>query len=143
MEIFPKSKKKSSNLIDKKECTLHSETMAMINQLSSQDEYVEPDFSKQNGLVPVIVQEIETHEVLMQAYMDKEAWEATLRTGLAHYYSRSRNGLWKKGETSGHIQQVKEIYLDCDTDCVLLKVIQVGGIACHTGHRSCFFNRVK
>jgi len=143
MEIFPKSKRKFSNLIDKKGCSLHSETMAMINRLSSQGEYGEPDFSKLNGLVPAIAQDVETHEVLMQAYMNKEAWEATLRTGLAHYYSRSRNKLWKKGESSGHLQQVKEVYLDCDSDCVLLKVIQVGGIACHTGHRSCFFNRVK
>jgi len=100
------------------------------------------DFAKGSGLVPVIVQDDETKEVLMLAYMNREAWLKTLETGKATYWSRSRNELWVKGETSGHVQMVKEILIDCDSDTLLLKVHQVGGAACHTGHRSCFFKRV-
>lgn len=99
------------------------------------------DFGKLGGLVPAIVQDAATGEVLMVAFMNQEAWERTLQTGEAHFYSRSRNTLWHKGGTSGHVQRVKEIYLDCDADTVLLKVEQVGGAACHTGHRSCFYRR--
>ena len=98
-----------------------------------------PDFAKQEGLVPVITQDAESREVLMLAYMDKTAWEATLRTGEAHYYSRSRKKLWHKGEESGNVQRVKAVRLDCDADTVLLLVEQVGGAACHEGYRSCFF----
>jgi phosphoribosyl-AMP cyclohydrolase len=104
---------------------------------------VELDFDKLGGLVPAIAQDYETNEILMQAYMDKEAWRLTLETGIAHYHSRSRNTLWKKGETSGNIQLVKEIRVDCDQDCVLLRVMQKGGVACHTGNRSCFYRVVK
>ncbi len=93
------------------------------------------------GLLPAIVQDAASGEVLMLAFMNPEAWERTLATGEAHYYSRTRNQIWHKGETSGHVQRVKEIYLDCDNDTVLLKVEQVGGAACHTGHRSCFYRR--
>ncbi len=100
-------------------------------------------FEKQNGLLPVIAQDYKTGEVLMLAYMNKEAWEKTIETGKAHYWSRSRNKLWLKGETSGHIQEVKEIYVDCDLDTILLKIEQKGGAACHTGHKSCFFHKVK
>jgi phosphoribosyl-ATP pyrophosphohydrolase/phosphoribosyl-AMP cyclohydrolase len=99
------------------------------------------DWSKQE-LIPAVVQDSTTNEVLMLAYMNKEALELTCKTNLAHYYSRSRQKLWKKGESSGNLQKVKEIYLDCDLDTILLKVEQVGGIACHTGRKSCFFNRV-
>jgi phosphoribosyl-AMP cyclohydrolase len=99
---------------------------------------IEPDFSKMNGLIPVIAQDAESGEVLMLAFMNRESWEATRRTGLAHYWSRSRGKLWKKGETSGNVQRVREIRLDCDNDCVLIRVEQAGGAACHTGHRSCF-----
>lgn len=102
-----------------------------------------PDFSKMDGIVPVIVQDDETGEVLMLAYMNEEAFEETLRTGRACYYSRSRNRLWRKGEESGHVQEVRAIYLDCDADTVLLRVYQVGGAACHTGYRSCFFRRYE
>lgn len=102
-----------------------------------------PDFEKMDGLVPVIVQDAETGEVLMLAYMNEEAWRRTLETGRAHYFSRSRQKIWLKGESSGHIQEVREILLDCDTDTVLLKVKQHGGAACHTGHRSCFYQRLK
>jgi phosphoribosyl-AMP cyclohydrolase len=101
------------------------------------------DFEKQGGLVPVIAQDAASGEVLMQAYMNREAWERTLATGLAHYWSRSRGVLWKKGETSGNIQEVREIRVDCDNDCVLLKVFQHGAAACHTGHRSCFYRKVE
>lgn len=101
------------------------------------------DFSKLEGLAPAIAQDFETGEVLMLAFMNAEAWEATLSTGKATYYSRTRKKLWIKGETSGHCQIVKEIRIDCDNDTVLLKVEQVGGAACHTGHKSCFFQRVE
>ena len=100
------------------------------------------DFSKQDGLVPTIAQDHSTGEVLMLAYMNNESWKLTLETGIAHYWSRSRNTLWKKGESSGNVQEVREIRIDCDNDTVLLKVNQVGGAACHTGYRSCFFTRV-
>ncbi|MDD3581380.1 MAG: phosphoribosyl-AMP cyclohydrolase [Desulfobacca sp.] len=101
------------------------------------------DFSKLNGLVPAIVQDYQTGEVLMLGFMNAEAWELTRATRRAHYYSRTRQKIWIKGETSGHIQLVKEIYLDCDQDSVLLKVEQVGGAACHKGYRSCFHNLVE
>ena len=100
------------------------------------------DFEKGGGLVPVIVQEAGTGDVLMLAYMNREAWLKTCQTGKATYWSRSRNELWVKGETSGHVQIVEEIFVDCDSDTVLLKVRQVGGAACHTGHKSCFFTKV-
>ena len=103
---------------------------------------VEIDFGKGDGLVPAIVQDDETGEVLMLAYMSREAWLKTLETGKATYWSRSRNELWIKGETSGHVQLVKEILVDCDSDTLLLKVHQIGGAACHTGYKSCFYRRV-
>ncbi|MCD6585649.1 MAG: phosphoribosyl-AMP cyclohydrolase [Desulfobacteraceae bacterium] len=104
---------------------------------------IELDFNKMGGLAPAIVQDNETGEVLMLAFMNKEAWEATLETGKATYYSRSRNQLWVKGETSGHVQLVKEIRVDCDDDTVILKVEQLGGAACHKGYRSCFYRKVE
>lgn len=104
---------------------------------------IELDFDKMDGLVPAIVQDNATGEVLMLAFMNKEAWEATLETGKATYYSRSRDKLWVKGETSGHVQQVHEIRIDCDNDTVLLKVEQIGGAACHTGYKSCFYRKIK
>jgi len=103
----------------------------------------EIDFKKGDGLVPVIVQDHETGEVLMLAYMNDLSWKKTLETGKATYWSRSRNELWVKGETSGHVQIVKEILVDCDADTLLLKVSQRGGAACHTGYRSCFYRRVS
>ena len=101
------------------------------------------DFDKSGGLVPAIAQDADTGEVLMLAWMNREAYEETLRTGRASYYSRSRGRLWRKGEESGHIQEVRGVYLDCDADTILLKVRQVGGAACHEGYRSCFFRQVK
>lgn len=100
------------------------------------------DFAKGNGLVPVIVQDYRSHEVLMMAYMNREAWEKSRKTGKAHYYSRSRRGLWLKGEESGHFQEVKDAYIDCDNDTLLLQVKQLGG-ACHMGYRSCFFRKKR
>ena len=96
------------------------------------------DFQKQGGLVPCITIDAENGEVLMLAYMNEESLQKTLETKLACYYSRSRQTLWTKGETSGHFQRVKEIKIDCDNDTLLMSVIQEGA-ACHTGHRSCFF----
>ena len=101
------------------------------------------DFEKTGGLIPAIVADHETGEVLMLAYMNPAAWENTLKTGKATFYSRSRGKLWVKGETSGHTQQVREIRIDCDRDTVLLKVDQIGGAACHKGYRSCFHTRVE
>jgi phosphoribosyl-AMP cyclohydrolase len=101
------------------------------------------DFAKQEGLVPAIAQDAVTGEVLMLAYMNEESLAETLRTGRVCYFSRSRNKLWRKGEESGNIQKVVEIRIDCDQDTILLKVDQVGGAACHTGHKSCFFRKVQ
>ncbi len=102
----------------------------------------EPDFEKQGGLIPAIIQDDKTGVVLMLGYMNREAWLKTLETGNATFWSRSRNKLWIKGESSGHVQLVKGIYLDCDSDTVLLKVEQVGGAACHTGYQSCFYREI-
>lgn len=96
----------------------------------------------EKGLICAVAQDCESGEVLMQAYMNLEAYEKTLETGYAHYYSRSRQKLWKKGEESGHLQEVVSVSLDCDGDCVLLRVRQTGA-ACHRGNYSCFFNTVK
>lgn len=101
-----------------------------------------PDFSRANGLVAAVAQDATTGEVLMLAWMDRAAWEATLATGEAHYFSRSRRRLWHKGESSGHVQKVRAVRLDCDADAVLLEVDQIGGAACHEGYRSCFFRRL-
>ena len=101
-----------------------------------------PDFSKNNGLLPAIAQDAATGEVLMLAWMNAESYAETLRTGRAVYFSRSRNKLWRKGEESGNVQEVKGIYFDCDADTILLKVNQIGGAACHEGYSSCFFRQV-
>jgi phosphoribosyl-AMP cyclohydrolase len=100
------------------------------------------NFEKCGGLIPTIVQDFETGEVFMLAFMNEKAWQETLNTGQATYWSRTRQELWVKGQTSGNVQLVKEIRIDCDDDTVLLKVEQVGGAACHTGYRSCFFKKV-
>lgn len=104
---------------------------------------IELDFQKSGGLIPAIAQDSRTGEVLMLAYMNREAWEKTLATGIAHYWSRSRNQLWKKGESSGNVQEVQEIRVDCDDDSILVRVKQVGEAACHTGYRSCFYRKVS
>ena len=101
-----------------------------------------PDFAKGDGLLPAIAQDAATGEVLMLAYMNHESYDETLTTGRAVYFSRSRNKLWRKGEESGNVQQVREIFVDCDADTILLKVHQIGGAACHEGYASCFFRQV-
>ena len=103
---------------------------------------IRPNFEKGNGLVPVVVQDIHTKQVLMLAYMNEESFQKTLDTSLATYFSRSRNELWVKGETSGHYQHVKEMLIDCDEDTILLFVEQEGA-ACHTGHYSCFYRDIN
>lgn len=100
-----------------------------------------PEFK--NGLLPAIVQDYATGEVLMLAWMNEESWQCTLKSGQAHYYSRSRKKIWHKGEESGNVQKVKTIRLDCDNDAILLIVEQIGRASCHTGHRSCFFRELK
>lgn len=100
-----------------------------------------PDFSK-HALIPVIAQDAASGVVLMLAYMNREAYDETLRTGRVCYFSRSRNKLWRKGEESGNVQELRAIYFDCDADTLLVKVHQIGGAACHEGYQSCFFRRI-
>jgi phosphoribosyl-AMP cyclohydrolase len=105
---------------------------------------IEIDFKKSgDGLVPAIVQDHQTGAVLMLAYVNKEAWEKTLETGKAHYWSRSRNKLWLKGESSGNVQLIEDILVDCDQDTIIYKVEQKGGAACHKGYPSCFYRKVQ
>ena len=103
---------------------------------------IEPNFEKGEGLVPVVVQEHQTGDVLMLAYMNKESYDKTVASKEMWYWSRSRKTLWHKGDTSGHVQKVKELYYDCDADALLAKIEQIGDVACHTGNRSCFFNKI-
>lgn len=100
-----------------------------------------PDFKKA-PLIPVIAQDAATKDVLMLAFMNEEAYQETLRTGRVCYFSRSRNKLWRKGEESGNVQEVREIFFDCDNDTLLITVNQIGGAACHEGYRSCFFRKL-
>jgi phosphoribosyl-AMP cyclohydrolase len=100
------------------------------------------DFSKGDGLLPAIVQDYHTGKVLMLAYINDISWKKTLETGETHFWSRSRQEIWHKGETSGHVQKIKEIFSDCDNDTVLFKVEQLGGAACHEGYESCFYKKV-
>ncbi|MFT3879317.1 MAG: phosphoribosyl-AMP cyclohydrolase [Gemmatales bacterium] len=100
------------------------------------------DFDKSGGLIPAIAQDAASGKVLMLAWMNQEAYEETLRTGRAVYFSRSRNKLWRKGEESGNVQHVKQIMIDCDADTLLLMVEQVSGAACHEGYQSCFFRKL-
>jgi len=105
---------------------------------------VQLDFSKsKDGLIPAIAQDYETGDVLMLAYINEESWKLTLETGKATYWTRSRQKLWVKGESSGNVQLVKEILVDCDMDTVVFRVEQVGDAACHKGYRSCFFRKVE
>ena len=97
----------------------------------------------ERGLIPAIIQDAGNNEVLMMAYMNVNSLKETISSGFTHFWSRSRSKLWKKGETSGHVQEVKEILYDCDKDTLLIKVIQKGPGACHTGHRSCFFTDIR
>ena len=103
---------------------------------------VKLDFEKCGGLIPAIAQDYKTGEILMMAYINAESWAETLKSGYATYYSRSRRQLWKKGESSGHLQVIHQILVDCDLDTVIFKIEQLGAGACHTGHRSCFYRAV-
>jgi phosphoribosyl-AMP cyclohydrolase len=100
-----------------------------------------PDFEKME-LIPVIAQDDESGDVLMLAYMNEEAWQETLKSGRVVYYSRSRQKLWRKGEESGNVQELKSVFYDCDADTLLVRVNQIGGAACHEGYRSCFFRQI-
>ena len=104
---------------------------------------VKLDFAKGGGLLPAIAQDWKTGDVLMLAYINEEAWNETLKTGNGTYWTRSRQKLWRKGEESGNVQKVKEIYVDCDEDTVIFKVEQIGGAACHEGYHSCFFRKYE
>jgi phosphoribosyl-AMP cyclohydrolase len=110
--------------------------------LPMSDSQRQPAFAGPDGLVTAVAQDAATGQVLMVAHMNREAWEETLATGQAVYFSRARRRLWRKGEQSGNVQNVREIYVDCDADTVLLKVDQIGGAACHEGYQSCFFRKV-
>ena len=101
------------------------------------------DFSKGNGLLPAIVQDYKTGKVLMLAYINEEAWKKSLETGETHFWSRSRKELWHKGESSGNVQKIKAVFVDCDNDTVLFQVEQIGGAACHMGYDTCFYRKVN
>ena len=129
-------------------CIIHfmgGENITSDSEKLSKEEDTMPtlEFEKGGGLLPAIVQDFVTKEVLMLAYINDLAWQKTLETGMAHYWSRSRKKLWLKGETSGHQQLIKKILVDCDADTVIYQVEQLGGAACHTGHRSCFFRQMS
>lgn len=115
----------------------------LVNTSANETSWLDDVKWNAQGLVPAIAQEAASGEVLMFAWMNREALSLTVAEGRAVYWSRSRNRLWRKGEESGHVQWVKEIRLDCDNDAVLLKVDQVSGMACHTGRKSCFFQRLE
>ncbi|MEK6201651.1 MAG: phosphoribosyl-AMP cyclohydrolase [Desulfobulbaceae bacterium] len=118
--------------------------LSQVHQGQSKGSSFQLRFDKsESGLLPAIAQDHQSGEILMLAFINQASWEKTLETGKAHYWSRSRNTLWLKGETSGHVQLIREILVDCDDDTVVFKVEQLGGAACHTGHRSCFFRRVE
>ena len=120
---------------------LHEPSVPLSNDMSKTATNV-PAFDGPNGLVTAIAQDAATDQVLMVAHMNREAWDETLRSGRAVYFSRGRQKLWRKGEESGNFQYVREVFVDCDGDAVLLKVEQVGGAACHEGYPSCFFRQV-
>lgn len=122
-------------------CPAKSRSCSILVLRVSEPE-VGPNFDKAE-LIPVIAQDQTSGTVLMLAYMNRTAYEETLQTGRVCYYSRSRNKLWRKGEESGNVQIVKEIYFDCDADTLLIKVEQIGGAACHEGYQSCFFRRLN
>ena len=111
--------------------------------INKEQKMLKLDFEKCGGLIPAIAQDWKTNEVLMLAYINEEAWNETLKTGHGVYFSRSRQKLWHKGESSGNVQIVHEILVDCDEDTVIFKVEQIGGAACHTGHASCFFRKLN
>jgi phosphoribosyl-AMP cyclohydrolase len=120
---------------------INRQTFTGMDHLMAADPPASPDFSRSDALVTAVAQDATTGQVLMVAHMNREAWEETLATGRAVYFSRSRGRLWRKGEQSGHVQHVRAVYVDCDGDAVLLRVDQVGGAACHEGYASCFYRQ--
>ena len=133
---------KFENCLQKTDCGANYKDGFSTAELILRCKVIELDFEKSGGLIPAIAQDADDGAILMMAYINREAWEETLSTGRAVYFSRSRNRLWRKGEESGNVQLVREILVDCDGDTVVFKVEQVGGAACHTSHRSCFFRKV-
>jgi len=119
------------------------ETMSDTNTTVSTPSWLDAVHWNSDGLVPAIAQEASSGQILMMAWMNKEALQLTAQLKQAVYWSRSRNKIWHKGESSGHVQQVQEIRLDCDEDVIILQVEQMGGIACHTGRHSCFYRALK
>lgn len=114
-----------------------------LDSIQQRNAMISLNFNKAaGGLLPAIAQDYKSLEILMLAYINSAAWEMTLKTGKAHYWSRSRNALWLKGETSGHVQIIHNILVDCDEDTVIFQVEQLGEAACHTGHKSCFYRQV-
>jgi len=129
--------------IDDERINLPKEARRQLFKYVAETPILYPDFEKRNGLVIAIIQDIKSRDVLMQGFMNSEAWDKTLQTGNVYFWSTSRNKLWLKGEESGNFFIVKEIYLDCDYDCVLIKVeVQGKGVACHTGERTCFYGQI-
>ena len=120
-----------------------SETLSATPETAKPDAVLAELHFDENGLIPAIAQDAVTNDILMVAWMDRDAFERTMATGKACYYSRSRQSAWMKGESSGHLQILREVLIDCDGDVVLLKVEQLGGIACHTGRRNCFFRKLE
>lgn len=104
---------------------------------------MELDFQKHDGLIPVVTQDHKSNEILMLAFINEDAFQKSVETGKAHYYSRTKKRLWMKGESSGHVQEIKEILVDCDEDSLVFKVHQIGGAACHTGYNSCFYRKLE
>ena len=127
---------------DRPDTTLNPESWYLNPALNMNDSWLNKVNWTQDGLVPAVAQEAGSGRVLMVAWMNREALSRTAQTGEAHYWSRSRKKLWHKGEESGHVQKVRSIRLDCDEDVILIEVEQVGGVACHTGRHSCFFQRL-
>ena len=130
-------------LYERDECIIKMENNKLIFSKNEANKIINKlDFEKGNGLISVIAQDFNNNQVLMLAFANKEAMKLTLTTGYVHYWSRSRNELWKKGSTSGHLQLVKEILIDCDVDAILIKIDQIGS-ACHKNYRSCFFRQIN
>ncbi len=115
----------------------------LVKKVLGHYDMIKLDFKKGGGLLPAIAQDHKTGKILMLAYMNEDSWLLTLKTREAHYWSRSRKEIWHKGETSGNIQIVKEVFVDCDYDTILIKIEQVGGAACHLGYESCFHNKIE
>ena len=129
-------------LVNDLKCVARSATYPNTQVKNMSDNWIENLKYDEKGLIPAIAQDYQDGIILMMAWMNRQALELTVKTGEVHYWSRSRQELWHKGKTSGHIQKLKQLYYDCDRDVILVKIEQVGDIACHTGARSCFFTEV-